>query len=528
MKKILSIVFIISIILTIFIGCSNSNNVGNATQSSDVQTTGNTTSKTSSKLKGEYVFFVKDGKTFFYDCDKKQTNLLDDTTHIHDIYIDSKRNNLILNYDDGSSSSDYSYLKIKSLSDLDKPMLSFDHSKIVNNKYIIYEEYGSGLFIYDLDTKNKERIIARESNFEYIVKDNKVIFFCDNDPNYLDKNDVYEIGYYDLNTKKIEVHHFDKQNYYHISDVALNYPIVYFVDMSASYTRGGSGVSKLYYYDFNSKQTSLIDEMERQPVAERGKYTLYSGIGLFEENVGTALNDEGVFYSKTQGYDVYDPVNTYYYTKLDDKLEINNDVNSSVGTIDTTDKKLSKFSKYPVMNKSVGGVSSVSGFYIRDKFFEDARIIYVSNEGDYLICRETNGNCYKMNIDTYEKEDLNDDFDSYSIKYFDNHNLLYVSKNKDLKFNGNIIDYNVDSNYIDYNNSFNTFCYEASDGLTIYKDGVSALIENDVDNGCLTNQGNVYYILNNELILYKNNEKQVIDSTENNYDIKVIKYKIIN
>ena len=97
MKKILSLVFIISIIATIFIGCSNSNNVGNAAQSSDVQIIGNTTSKTSSKLKGEYVFFVKDGKTYFFDCDKKQTNLLDDTTYIHDIYIDSKRNNLILN-----------------------------------------------------------------------------------------------------------------------------------------------------------------------------------------------------------------------------------------------------------------------------------------------------------------------------------------------------------------------------------------------------------------------------------------------
>ena len=311
---------------------------------------------------------------------------------------------------------------------------------------------------------------------------------------------------------------------------------MYFVDIPASYSKIDNGISKLYYYDFNTKQMVLIDEMERYETQDYGKFKGHTGIGLYAKNVGSNLNDEGVFYSKKirpyvnigkggngyKGYDEYDSGAEFYYVKKDEIMKLEDDSRANLSTI-YGDKK----TKYPVMNKSVGGVSSVSGFYIKDKFFEDARIIYVSNEGDHLICRETNGNCYKMNIDTYEKEDLNDDFDSYSIKYFDNHNLLYVSKNKDLKFNGNIIDYNVDYDYIDYNNSFNTFCYEASDGLTIYKDGVSTLIENDVDNGCLTNKGNVYYILNNELILYKNNEKQVIDSSENSYDLKTIKYKII-
>ena len=140
-KKILSLC--ISMILIMLHGCGSEMNVGNSSSK-----------LTTSKLKGDFVFYVKDNSIYYTNCDDIVETKLIDYGVKGVIYLDEKRKNIIY-VQENDYGDDKIYIKpIKS----DSETITIDSASVVlpiiNNRYIVYKN--DGLFCYDLDSKKKQ------------------------------------------------------------------------------------------------------------------------------------------------------------------------------------------------------------------------------------------------------------------------------------------------------------------------------------------------------------------------------------
>lgn len=137
---------------------------------------------TKTKLKGDFIFYEKNGSTYYTNCDDVlETELC--CGKAKSIYLDENRKLII--YIDG-----YKLYVKPTKSESESIMISeVDDFRIINDKYLFYQS--GGLFLYDLDLKNKIRI-NNDDVGEWNINEN-LISFSEKHGRQIDRFCTYDI-----------------------------------------------------------------------------------------------------------------------------------------------------------------------------------------------------------------------------------------------------------------------------------------------------------------------------------------------
>lgn len=492
-----------------------------------------------SKLKQEYVFYEREGKTYFSDL-KNEYLLCDDTIegesnynavtgddeHTYHLYLNEANNCLIYQKD----SENEWFIKDLSKIDSDDMNLGISNVELIIGGYIVYEsssDYGTkhGISVFNIKNKTKERIIddtASDIRIKKISNSEFIYYWYWHDYD----SDSYEIkfGKYNLNAKTLQESEIIKSDEGgHIVLECLDYPF-----SAIMVTNGGNreeyfngAVEKLYRFSFD-KGFEFIDEQLRECQYE------------FNESY---KNGAWTWHQKTGIY----CHNPYYYAKMIERSDIRGifELYYSDGISNTflgegrldLGSRANHFTnlKIPVSNMSyIGSDSWEDGFLIRDKIYKNKSIVTSSNDGNkILIVDKTNDYRHReyfiVDINTEEKKYIDNDVNPI---YFDGNNLLYVNKDKnELKLNDKVIGSDHSDTWVRYNSDLDIIAFCCNNTLSVYKDDETKMVAGNVKDFELTKKDSICYLTNNnELYIYDyGDEPQKICNCEHLLNYEVIR-----
>ena len=451
-----------------------------------------------SKLKQEYVFYEREGKTYFSDL-KNEYLLCDDTIEGDHLYLNEANNCLIYQKD----SENEWFIKDLSKIDSDDMNLGIFNVELIIGDYIVYKSFSNhstrdGISVFNIKSKTKERIIDDTASDIRIKKisNSEFIYYWYGYDYDSDSNRIAKFGKYNLNAKTLQESEIIKSDEGgHIVLECLDYPF-----SAIMVTNGGNpeeyfngAVEKLYRFSFD-KGFEFIDEQLRECYAkmiERSDigviFELYYSDGISNTFLGKGRLDNGY------GAD--------HFTNL----------------------------KIPVSNMSyIGSDSWEYGFTIRDKIYKNQQIVTSFNDGNkILIVDNTNDYWHReyfiVDINTEEKKYIDNDVEPI---YFDGNNLLYVNKDKnELKLNDKVIGSDHSGTWVRYNSDLDIIAFCCNNTLSVYKDDETKMVAGNVKDFELTTKDNLCYLTNNnELYIYDyGDEPQKLCECEYLLDYEVIK-----
>lgn len=496
-KKVLTLLMSLTLILTL-IACGGG-----------VATNGSKTSEKSSKskLKQEYIFYEREGKTYFSDLkneyllceDKINLDRLDANTGTSDysnqLYLNETNNCLIYQKDNGN---DW-FIKDLSKIESDDINLGITNVKMITDNHIVYLSYSSdgyGISVYNIKTKTKEKIIDGTANSIKFKKINSQEFVY-----YLESgsggNYSVKFGKYNLITKTLQESDSMSYSWGKGSIVLqfLDYPFsaITVINGGNSEEKLNGGIQKLYRFSFD-KGFEFIDEILRECQYEFNENFVVNGKrGNWDYIIKTSIiGRHPNYYEKIVGYINKEPIFESYYTD---------------GFNNTFLGQLHLDTNTVFLNKPVYNLYNVSsnqfGFVIKDKIYMNQRIDTYFNDGNkILIFDGTNDEYFIMDVDTEEKKYIDNNVEPLC---FDGANLLYISRNKrELKLNDKIIgnDYNNSKNWVRYTLDLTNIAFCSNDTLSVYKDDETKMVAGNVKAFDFTNKNNICYLTNNDELFY--------------------------
>ena len=571
-KKFLAIIMSLTLIL-LLAAC------GRQTASSVTSGNGGKSINSQSKLKGDFVFYMKDDNyTYFTNCENIGETLLY-KGKVNKIWIDSKRNKIIFVADK---------LYYMSIDDKNHQLVSIDDARdiqIVDNKYIVYV-CNSNLFVYDLDTKKKEKISERNDNYGHItykIFDNSKISWLTGEygeserywHHYYAKLDFF--GTFDLNKKTKKVVDLNDEERYMKFTIYDEYKSYDAEIWSKDCFFNGDA---LYYVDYivdNPDDPNLVNSILYEVKADGNKKVIDELQGSVMKNFETKFNgrsahrnlplkisiisagQNGVYYEKDVDWtgeyneDGY-PLNSrkYFYYGYGSLKEIDKSLSHDIFNVSGSSIKDLRYDGDPNTWQYVYNMnfiepvaytyhSSIESFFVGDKEFnKDVIKIIPSSDSTKFVCRVNDEDyCLIDSIDG-SNEKLCPRDRNVVIYSFDNDNILYAVNN-DLLLNQKTIFYNVyisdynSSDYIEFNNDLS--CITLRDNISwgkgnthLYKNGEVYDVASNVSYSHLTNNGNVYYVVDGNLYLFKDGEATLILSdvaTSENSSDEVPGYVVI-
>ena len=490
------------------------------------------TKAVSSKLKGDFVFYEKDNATFYTNCDDiVETKLIDSSVSI--IYLDEKRKSIIY------VSNGNIYIK-PTKTDSESIKIDYTNSvlPIIDNKYIVYAN--GRLFLYDIDSKKKTAISDNDVS-NYINYSGKIT--------YIESvsNKQYNLCTYDIKSKKKEITELT-EGFYN-SNCKISNGVAYYY-ISGKENNGTRDMT--LYKAVVGKKPEVIDSFVSEvrhyndKVGEDRTSSLYF-------NLYNSFNDGGLYYRKdisftdfnTEYYSWNKESNYYYYDGKTSTLLNNIKYITDKSGVEIIDNFVgyNGSSNFWFNNNKDNSItscsiksdtnSSKSGFLVGAKLYEgdikgvskDCNLVaYDKKVGDSYNDYES----YVLNIKSGSNDKLNSRIDK--VLYFDNNNFLYKAYNSDMILNNEVIDYNMKQDRCEHNENLSVIGYMTNSGLCIYKDNQANVVSSNASGGHLTNNGNAYYVSDNNLYLYVNGESELITSNvERVYDswYSVPGYKIL-
>jgi hypothetical protein len=455
---------------------------------------------TKTKLKGDFIFYEKNGSTYYTNCDDiLETELC--YGKAKSIYLDENRKLII--YFDGYK------LYVKPIkSESESIMISEINSdfRIIDDKYLLYQS--DGLYLYDLDLKNKIRI-----NDDYIsswdINGNLLSFYERTDNGFGEMGKISKFCTYDIKSKKKTITNL--VNYDRKSHDKVSNNIGYFC-ASSDYSNNERKV--MLYKVIAGNEPEIIDSVisEIKNINGSNKYM------EFEIDLSSwgGQDGNGLYYI-TLDYPGYNNEKGYF---IPNRKIFNYYDGNKTNNLDKS--KINIFSEDPrYFGNSLANLEASSGWYIGSDYHEGWRIKSISKDGN-LVCYNYKDKSFMLNI----KKNITNELSS-SIKkvyYLNDNNLLYLAENGDIVLNNEVIDYKGKDIY-QFNDDLSVITYETNSGICIYKDKATLTISSEAEKCYLTNSGNAYYSRGKDLYLYKNDEPIQI-ATDVNYD-GAIEYKII-
>lgn len=516
--------FLLSMLLIVLSGCGNSSTAG-----------GTSAKATGSKLKGDFVFYQKDGATYYTNCgDIGETKLVDGTRE-YKVYLDEKRKNIIFSTDDAIAIKP---IKVDSEAIIINTGVKF--FEFLDNKYIVYVTASSfsgpyKLFAYDLDSKSNVLLSEKlnECNINsgsgsYFVCYNHKITYIELISKNSDEEDYSYITYkidfnlctYDFISKKKEMTAIQTLRNSINEVVGLSSDTLYYVD---NVKRGdGTGESKLYKVVVG-KKPELIDSTDSEiEYYDRGKYdrgTKY----LTYFTIHQPFNDNGLYYHKLNWKTKKEKEDIYYFYDGKGSVPLGSEYLSTVSIYNGGSRKIDISD-----SRSRSIVGKVNQYYIGSKVY-DGRLWGCS--ADYN----------KAVVDQIKVVNLENDFVSMLspppkvVFYLDKDNILYSTMNDELALstindefllNGNtIINFHTNyyPEYVEHNENCSSivvagsFLFADEDIVWHYKDGQANQVSINAKRGHshITNSGNASYIRDNNLYLYANGESNLVASDVN-------------
>lgn len=349
------------------------------------------------------------------------------------------------------------------------------------------------------------------------------------------QSDVNYLCTYDLKTNKKEISELTKE---FVESYRICNGIIYY---TISRKENNGTIESMLYKAVAGRKPEIIDS-----IVSEVRYTKWEGKDVprwTECKLYDSFNDGGLYYNKGGDFYFYDGKTTNLliekgissrFPDLSSEYFSHN-INNIIGYRSSAWNDMELGYNYYYNNSKyssiIGGYYDYDGFFVGTKHY-DGKIKGVSKEGNKVVYNKDKES-YVLDINSGLSEKLN--LQVLEVLYFDNDNILYVNDHsKDLVLNNEVIDYNITgktSNYnimCEHNEDLSRICYVTESGFCIYKDNQANVISSSW--GHITNNGNAYYVRDNNLYLYIDGESKLISSNvdevyDGEYDVPG--YKIL-